>query len=65
MSQSIGTLGLAMECQEAFTDIQIRNKPFMDKLASTEERIKKIKAKVEEMRAQRVKDAVKLESALA
>lgn len=37
----------------------------MDKLASTEERIKKIKAKVEEMRAQRVKDAVKLESALA
>lgn len=46
--QSVWILGIALECQEAFADIQTRNN---DKLASTEEKLKKIKAEAKEMKA--------------
>lgn len=47
------------------TDIQIRNKASVDKLASAKEEIKKIKAEVEVMRPWKLEYSTKLDSALA
>lgn len=41
VSQSIRALGLVVEHQEALIDIQTRNKSSIDKLSSTEEKLKK------------------------
>lgn len=46
-------------------DIQTHNKKFIDKLASMEDEMKKIKVEVEELRAQQVEEVTKLESVLA
>lgn len=55
VSQSVRTLGFALECQEALADIQSKNRASVGKLASTKEELKKIRAKGEEMKAQELK----------
>lgn len=55
---------MALECQEALTDIWTRNKASIDKLAVAKKEIKRIKTEVEAMRAQGAEDMAKLEFAL-
>lgn len=44
ISQSARTFGVALECHEVLANIQSRNKALVDKLASAEEELKKIKS---------------------
>lgn len=44
--QTAGALGVALECQVILKDIQMCNKEYIDKLASTEEEMKKIKVRL-------------------
>lgn len=62
ISQSVE---LALECQEAFSDIQTRNNTSVDKLASVEEELRWIKTETEEIRSQQAEEGAKLETALA
>lgn len=56
---------MAFEYQVALTDIQTKNKALVDKLATTKQEIKKLRAKTEAMKAHKIEDATKLDSALA
>lgn len=54
--QSARAFGVAHECPEVSINVQIMNKASIDKLASVEEKIKKLRAKAEVMRAQKAED---------
>lgn len=58
VSQSAKAFGVDLECQVTLVDIQSRNRSLVDKLASAEEEIKKL-------RVENIKDTTKLDSSLA
>lgn len=58
------TFSLVLEHQEVLKDIQTCNKKSVDKLTSTKKEMKKMKMKAEELKAQWVEEAAKLDSAL-
>lgn len=65
VSHSARAFSVTLECQKVWNDIQTSNKESVDKLASVEEDMKKIKAETEELRAQWIEDVAKFDAALA
>lgn len=55
VNQSSMAFGMALECQVALVNIKTRNKASMDKLASIEEEIKKLRAEAEAVDTQTLK----------
>lgn len=56
---------MALEYQVTLADIHSRNKSLVDKLASVEEEIKKLRPEAEVARAKKTEDAAKLDFDLA
>ncbi|XP_022891714.1 axoneme-associated protein mst101(2)-like [Olea europaea var. sylvestris] len=65
VSHSVRTFGLTLECREAITDFETRTQSSEKKATSLVEELKAARAEAEEVRAQKLEESAKLESALA
>lgn len=64
VSQSARAFGVELECQVALANIQTRNKSSVDKLASIEEELEKLKTKAKVVKAEKIEDVAELDSTL-
>lgn len=64
VNQSTRAFSVALECHVALANIQTRNKTLVHKLAFVKEKIKKLRAAAEAVKAEKIEDIAKLDSTL-